>query len=682
MQFKSIRTKIIIFSGLLIFIFMSILGGSSYYYANKYLTISENESLELLTVNYHDKVEYQLDKIFNHLEAIADTARIKDASAEKNQNTVDRIAYALRDGMGRMPTLDAMIYIQPDGKAIRANGQWADYSDREYVKKVLELKSRYVSDILISKTTNKASIILAVPVMKNNELKGIVIGTYGIDKLGESIQNVKIKDSGYAFLTDQTGTVLIDGKNPDFNAKLSITDIQKNSANGLNVVIDERLTTLYNTSTQSGKWLSGECLFGSEEEQIVSFMPIQLPGDKTWTFGTVTPKDEVMALIYNMSLILVFITLVCLILAMGTTAVLGQKFAAPIITVSRQLEQLANGNLAIKNIEIGNDDEIGTLARCCNQMVKNLRDMLIKIQKSTEQVAASAEELTASAGQSAEATTNVAQSVSGVASASTNQVDAIQNSTSIMEKISANVSHVAENIKNSAEQANLANNTAKQGNKLIDKAVSQMSHIETTVNHSAKVVTALGERSKEIGQIVATISGIASQTNLLALNAAIEAARAGEHGKGFAVVAEEVRKLAEQSQEAAKQIAGLIGEIQVDTDKAVLAMNEGTDEVKIGAQAVDDAGQSFTSIVTAVEMLSQQFLSITAAVEDLADGNKEVVKSMEDIDRKSKDIADEAQSVSAATEQQSASMQEIAAASQSLANISQELYTVANKFHL
>jgi methyl-accepting chemotaxis protein len=210
----------------------------------------------------------------------------------------------------------------------------------------------------------------------------------------------------------------------------------------------------------------------------------------------------------------------------------------------------------------------------------------------------------------------------------------------------------------------------------------QMDTIERTVANSAEAVTKLGERSLKIGQIVETISGIAGQTNLLALNAAIEAARAGEQGRGFAVVAEEVRKLAEQSQEATKQIAELIIEVQTETDKAVVAMNDGTREVKIGGEVVDTAGQAFQEIVGLVEGVSGQFKCISSAMQQMADESQQIVGAVYDIDKISKAAAEHTQMVSATTEEQAASMEEIAAASQSLVRMSEKLQNTIAKFKL
>lgn len=248
--------------------------------------------------------------------------------------------------------------------------------------------------------------------------------------------------------------------------------------------------------------------------------------------------------------------------------------------------------------------------------------------------------------------------------------------------MAATIHHIADNAGTVTGMSSQAAETAKAGEKSVEKAVAQIGQVAHTVNTSAQVVAKLGERSKEIGQIVDTISGIAGQTNLLALNAAIEAARAGEQGRGFAVVAEEVRKLAEQSQEAAKQIADMINEIQSDTDKAVVAMNEGTREVSRGTEVVTEAGKSFRGITALVLQVSDQIRDISAAIEQMASGSEQIVRSVKEIEDLGRGAAAEAQTVSAATEEQSASMEEIASSSQTLAQMAQELQHNVAKFRL
>ena len=254
------------------------------------------------------------------------------------------------------------------------------------------------------------------------------------------------------------------------------------------------------------------------------------------------------------------------------------------------MNTVAAGDLSETSMGIRSQDEIGRLARSFKQMVGNMRALVKQISSDAEHLAASSEELTASAEQSSQATNQVALSIQEVAGGANEQMNAANEAAAVVTEMSAGIQQIAANASSVSQQSETAAEKAVRGGAAVDKAVSQMSQIEQTVNTSAQVVAKLGERSKEIGQIVDAISGIAGQTNLLALNAAIEAARAGEQGRGFAVVAEEVRKLAEQSEEAAKKIAGLIGEIQVDTDKAVQAMQQGTQEVKTGAEVVNAAG--------------------------------------------------------------------------------------------
>lgn len=379
-------------------------------------------------------------------------------------------------------------------------------------------------------------------------------------------------------------------------------------------------------------------------------------------------------------LLMLGVSLLFLIVLGAVGKLISKAITAPLQLMVSVCEGFAQGDFRDKPRSVVRKDEIGRLADTLADMRTSLRLIFKHVNESAEQVAAASEELTASADQSAHAVTAVASSIMEVAQGADKQLGAAENATHVVDEMSSGIQTAAGNSEQMAQQSALAARKAKNGNEAIGKAVSQMSTIEESVNHSAQVVEKLGKRSEEIGQIIETIAGIASQTSLLSLNAAIEAARAGEQGRGFAVVADEVRKLADQSQEAAKKIAELIGEIQQDTKNAVTAMESGTREVQLGANVVKVAGDTFGEIATLVDGVSEQVGDISTSMQRLAVSAQQIVRTVKEIEALSKQTSGEAQSVSAATEEQSASMEEIASASQSLAKLAQELQTEIQKF--
>ncbi|MEM5768374.1 MAG: methyl-accepting chemotaxis protein, partial [Bacillota bacterium] len=387
-------------------------------------------------------------------------------------------------------------------------------------------------------------------------------------------------------------------------------------------------------------------------------------------------KRNVVALTERLKIVITVISALVILMGIMLGYILAKSIVNPINKIALHMKK---GDLNFSEM-IVNEDEVGQLTLEFGKLVKNIRQMVAGVQSGAEQVAASSQQLSASAEQSAVVSGQIASSITAVAQGADQQLQAVTDTLGVVEHISASVQQIAANSAFVTASADKAAKEAAEGGKVIELAVGKMADIEKTVNQSAAVVGQLGERSQEIGKIIDTIAGIAAQTNLLSLNAAIEAARAGEQGRGFAVVAEEVRKLAEQSQEAAKHIAELIGSIQSDTGNAVASMVDGTREVRAGSDMVNAAGQAFGRIIGLIAEVSRQISDISRALDQQARDSQEIVVGVRGIDKISRDASAQTQTISAATEEQSATMEEIASSSRVLAELAEKLQVSVQQF--
>ncbi len=356
------------------------------------------------------------------------------------------------------------------------------------------------------------------------------------------------------------------------------------------------------------------------------------------------------------------------------------RIVKQIAGIVAHMGEMSQGNLRLEPLAVTSSDEIGQISDAFNAMLNNIRGLIRQVANSTEQVAASSEELTASSQQAAEAATHVAQTVIEVAGGMEKQLTSVNQAKQNIDAAFVDINTMTEKAATVTENTEQMADAADHGAQLMTNAMDKMTSIEQSVSNSAEVVRKLGENSKQIGQIVESISAIADQTNLLALNAAIEAARAGEAGRGFSVVAEEVRKLAEQSQQSAEEIKTRITVIQGDTEEAVVAMEAGTNEVALGTQAIREVGEQFQDITMRVASIKLEMTEINHEVQKVSKGMQDVVGAMDIIDEVSRATSDETQTISAAAEEQSASSEEIASASHSLADLATGLQTATGKF--
>ncbi|MDR3591920.1 MAG: methyl-accepting chemotaxis protein [Negativicutes bacterium] len=672
---SSIRVRLLVVIIALIVVSLGVLAGLSHYFAKRTLTASVNETAMAIGSDYANQVQGFANEMVTIMQDIASIPQVRHP-ADKNE-----LIATMDEAVKRTGKFDVLSVIALDGSAQRSDGVATNLGDRDYFKKVVSTKKPYISDPLVSRATGKLAVQVVVPIFDNGVLVGVLNASVSLDHLQDIVKNIKFKASGYGAVADDSGVLIAHGQKPELIGKINLKEKKIKPELNLGAAeIDDGMLKAFKDASETGKPVQATYSFLGSAPLMSVFQVIELPGNQRWVMIVTAPQAEATKEVDSLTVMLAVATVACLILATLVVVVFSARFSKPIAKIRDEALTLAEGDLRGREIGVRSADEIGQLAAAFAKMAGNLRDLVGKVQDKAGTVAESSQLLTANAHQSANASNQVAGSIIQIAQGSDKQAEAVNNVTVVAEGMTASIGQIAATSKQIAQIAADTLHRTEQGREAIDKATEQIKIIGEGAAGVQKTIDQLGQGSQEIREIVEMISSIAGQTNLLALNAAIEAARAGEAGRGFAVVAEEVRKLAEESNQAAQKIAGLIQRNENDMNQAVSVTKASTEGVKTGIAVVESAGGTFRTIAEAVERLSTQISGVTEAIEQISRGSTDLVASVQSIDRISRENAAEAQSVSAATEEQSASMQEIAASSQALSRTSEELQEAVANF--
>jgi len=650
------------------------LAGLSYYFSKEILSVSVDDTVKAIGTDYAKRIENSIEQRVNYLQGLTNNPNIRpDSDREK-------MIAALDGALKRNGKFDTINFVYLDGTTVRFDGKNLNLADRGYLQQAIKTKQVVISEPVIGKGTNKAMVVMVIPILDNGNLVGLLNGTTSLDILNELVKEIKFKDSGYGEIIDQSG-LLLAHNNTELVGKLNLLEKKINPDFKLGISeIDNHFITLLKAVGESGQQVKGNFTSIHNIPCFGVFTPINLPGNQHWILTISAPEGEVAREVGTLTKLLITITLAAIFLSGLLVFFLSGQFAQPITRLKDEALMMANGDLRQRDVNIYTNDEIGQLADAFKDMGKSLRNLIGNVQSRSEMVAAASQQLTAVAQQSAESANQVAGSVTHIAEGSEQQSLAVNHASDAVKEMSGHIQQIADTNKRITAITKEAFQFTGQGHEAIECAAFQMKKIVAEAETVQTTIGELGKGAQEIGEIVSLISAITRQTNLLALNAAIEAARAGEAGRGFAVVAEEVRKLAEESNQAAQKIAGLVQRNQTDMQQAISATNANSEGAKEGIKVVELAGDSFQNIASSVEQLSAQIREIAVSIDQIAAGSHRMVSSIQDIDKISKKNAAETQTVSAATEEQSATMQEIASSSQSLAQTFAELNSAIANF--
>ena len=668
MQFTSIRTKFLVSVLPVMLIGFLVFFGVSYKMASDMLV----ENADTIGKGVGKQAALEVQRIFEtnevHLETLA------RSSAILHGDDAARLA-KLQEVKQDTDVFSNISYLDVNGIGIDSDGSVLDRSDRDYFKKAVQTKKVVVSEPVISAITGKVVTVIAVPVLENGTLTGIVTGTVGLSRFDETLSKMATYRTGQLVVMDETGIVIIHPNEAaqvgklDFSKEVSSVKISMSLVDAFKSVIDKDEPALAHYARESGEEMTG------------ILVPIHLDG-RRWVVMSEASDSEILENAHALLMVLAGLTVVILLAISVIIFFISNSFAANIQKAVRVCEIINSGDLRETPKTITSRDEMGQLSDGFIKMRHTLNTLIKRIQSNAAELSASAEALTEASQQSAEASNHVAASITEIAEGAEHQSAA-----------SASVANAAASISNHAEKmskqagvvAEVTNHTVdrvREGRRSIDEVVSYMEQIKNGSETVDAAISALGKSSEEISHSVEVIGSIAEQTNLLALNAAIEAARAGEHGRGFAVVAEEVRKLAEESGEFSKRISETMQSVQADMERAVEAGKRGSEYVGHGLDSVRTADDVFQSIAESIQQLGDGVKDITTGIRQMENETQTVRAQIEEIQKVSTANADGAQSVSAATEEQSASMQEVAAATRRLSGLADELADETKKFKL